>query len=184
MKRQSGFTLIELVVVIVILGILAATAAPKFMNLQGDARISALNGLKGAVKSAVSMTYSKAILKGIEKEGTGATVCASSSDLNATSCDDEIAVVYGRPAGSAAGIIKALDIEIPTAAITSLENVDHSKDWTFKEGEAGTGTIIIFGSSSTVAFDSQTATGGCNLTYTQSADKTSAPTITVHTDLC
>ena len=182
MKRQSGFTLIELVVVIVILGILAATAAPKFMNLQGDARASALNGLKGSVKSAVSMVYSKAILKGIEKEGTGATVCASSSDLSAASCDDEIAVVYGRPAGSAAGIIKALDIEIPTAAITSLENVDHSKDWTFKEGEAG--TIIIFGSSSTVAFDSQTATGGCNLTYTQSSDKTSAPTIRVNTDLC
>ena len=181
MKRQSGFTLIELVVVIVILGILAATAAPKFMNLQGDARISALNGLKGAVKSAVSMTYSKAILKGIEKEGTG-TVCASSSDLSAASCDDEIAVVYGRPAGSAAGIIKALDIEIPTAPIESLDDVDHSKDWTFKVGDDG--TIIIMGSSSTVAFGSQTATGGCNLTYTQSADKTSAPTITVHTDLC
>ncbi len=49
MKRQQGFTLIELVVVIVILGILAVTAAPKFMNLQGDARNASLQGLKGAI---------------------------------------------------------------------------------------------------------------------------------------
>src|SRR5574344_2317756 len=80
MKKQSGFTLIELVVVIVILGILAATAAPKFMDLQTDARISAANGMAGAVKSAVSMTYSKAILGGKDKLATGnanAYVCAS-----------------------------------------------------------------------------------------------------------
>lgn len=181
MKRQSGFTLIELVVVIVILGILAATAAPKFMNLQGDARISALNGLKGAVKSAVSMTYSKAILKGIEKEASD-KVCASSSDLSATSCADEIDVVYGRPAASATGILKALDIEIPATPITSLENVDREKDWTFKVGEDG--AIIIMGSSSTVALDSQTSGGGCNLSYKQSADASSAPTIKVNVDLC
>lgn len=181
MKRQSGFTLIELVVVIVILGILAATAAPKFMNLQGDARVSALNGLKGSVKSAVSMVYSKAILKGIEKKETG-KVCASGSDLNAASCTDEIDVVYGRPANSATGILKALDIELPTAAATSLEGVDHSKEWTFKVAEDG--TIIIMGSSFTVDFDAQTATGGCNLSYKQSADATSAPTITVNADLC
>ena len=75
MKRQSGFTLIELVVVIVILGILAATAAPKFMNLQSDARISALNGLKASVKSASSMIYSKAILAGKER-------CVSTTNRN------------------------------------------------------------------------------------------------------
>ena len=61
MRLQKGFTLIELVVVIVILGILAASAAPKFMDLQSDARKSALQGMQGAVKSAVSMTYSKSI---------------------------------------------------------------------------------------------------------------------------
>ena len=105
MKRQSGFTLIELVVVIVILGILAATAAPKFMNLQGDARISALNGLKGAVKSAVSMTYSKAILKGIEKSETG-KVCANGSDLNGATCSDPIDIVYGRPDATADGLVR------------------------------------------------------------------------------
>ncbi|MDY5778603.1 MAG: prepilin-type N-terminal cleavage/methylation domain-containing protein, partial [Succinivibrionaceae bacterium] len=67
MRSNKGFTLIELVVVIVILGILAAVAAPKFMDLQSDARISALQGLQGAVKSAVNLTYAKGVVQGTEK---------------------------------------------------------------------------------------------------------------------
>jgi MSHA pilin protein MshA len=57
MKRnvQSGFTLIELVMVIVVLGILAATALPKFANLSGNARYSTIKGLQGAVNSAVAV---------------------------------------------------------------------------------------------------------------------------------
>jgi len=68
MKNLQGFTLIELVVVIIILGILAVTAAPKFINLQGDARVSALNGLKAAIQSTNTLVYSKAALAGLEKQ--------------------------------------------------------------------------------------------------------------------
>lgn len=64
MKKQAGFTLIELVIVIIILGILAVTAAPKFLNLQDDARTSTLKGVEGSLNSAGAMVYSKAVIAG------------------------------------------------------------------------------------------------------------------------
>ena len=62
---SSGFTLIELIVVIVILGILAVSAAPRFINLQSDARAATLKALMGAVKSANSMILGKAVIHGV-----------------------------------------------------------------------------------------------------------------------
>jgi MSHA pilin protein MshA len=64
MSKQKGFTLIELIIVIVILGILAVTAAPRFIDLQGDAKKSTLNGVKAALNSASQLVYAKAAING------------------------------------------------------------------------------------------------------------------------
>jgi MSHA pilin protein MshA len=67
---QKGFTLIELVLVIVILGILTATAAPKFINLKGDATTATLNAVKASMKSAAILVHAKSIIIGNQDEVT------------------------------------------------------------------------------------------------------------------
>ncbi len=69
-SRQRGFTLIELVVVITILGILAAFAVPKFISLTTQARIASLNGLAGSMKSAASLARGMAMVTGVAATGT------------------------------------------------------------------------------------------------------------------
>ena len=63
-RRMNGFTLIELVIVIIVLGILAATAIPKFINLQDDANRSVLKGQFGAFESAVKLYHSGWLAQG------------------------------------------------------------------------------------------------------------------------
>ncbi|RHW76235.1 type II secretion system protein [Colwellia sp. RSH04] len=69
MHKNNGFTLIELVVVIVLLGILAVVAAPKFIELKRESRISILSQVQASFKSVASLTHSKSIIKQFE-DGT------------------------------------------------------------------------------------------------------------------
>lgn len=77
-KTLEGFTLIELVVVIVILGILAATAAPKFIDLSSDAKIAVIKNTEGAINSAVKMLHMTAQIQG--QLGSDVTVQTSLGD--------------------------------------------------------------------------------------------------------
>ena len=56
-NKQSGFTLVELVIVIVVLGILAAVAVPRFFDFTGDAKDAACKGALGGVRSGVATFY-------------------------------------------------------------------------------------------------------------------------------
>lgn len=99
MKKQAGFTLVELIVVIVVLGILAATALPKFVNVSTEARVASVNGMTGALRSAVSLVQAKYYAAG------------STTATTVTMQDGSTVVVTagtGIPAGTAAGIGSAL----------------------------------------------------------------------------
>jgi len=69
MNKQNGFTLVELVAVIVLLGILAVAALPRFISLSGDVKAARLKAAKGAMESAATMVHGKAIILGIANEG-------------------------------------------------------------------------------------------------------------------
>jgi MSHA pilin protein MshA len=71
MKKQAGFTLIELVVVIVILGILAAVALPKFVAIQADARVAKMNAAMGSIKSAAAQAHAILLTRGFSSSFTG-----------------------------------------------------------------------------------------------------------------
>ncbi|ART81291.1 hypothetical protein CBP31_00460 [Oceanisphaera profunda] len=71
MRRSAGFTLIELVIVIVILGILGAVAAPKLFNLQGDAYGANLNAMRSSISTSMTIANAKSQIVGVLNAGGG-----------------------------------------------------------------------------------------------------------------
>ena len=159
-KQQSGFTLIELIMVIVVLGILAAFALPRFADLGSDARVSAVQGAAGAIKSASAIAHS-AYLMGKSTTSTSGSTTTTSVDLEGK----VIALVNGYP--SVGAILDAAQIS---------QNSENAKN-DFDVSVSGT-TVTV--KAKNIASGSTT----CQVSYTEAANSSAAPNIAVDTTSC
>ncbi|GAB58319.1 prepilin-type N-terminal cleavage/methylation domain-containing protein [Rheinheimera nanhaiensis] len=168
MKRNQGFTLIELIIVIVILGILAVTAAPRFFNFAGDARVSVINGLKGAIQGATQTVYAKAAIEG--KLGAGPETLTAGS----------ITVVYGYPNATLTGIVNASSLN----ASAIVANTAATTDWVYLID----GTSIYLAQSSVIGQTTADVAGitgkNCHIQYTNATNADTPPVIAITTSGC
>ena len=149
-KKQGGFTLIELVTVIVILGVLAVTAAPRFFNLQNDARKAALAGMKGAMSAAITQVYGLSVLAGTDHEESAKLLVSG----------EDVSTVYGYPKSDFKNAwSKILNAEFGEAGYT--ESNEH--EWIWRNPDQGTIYFMPRGFS-------QTSTN-CWIGYSQPTSK-------------
>lgn len=158
-KQQSGFTLIELIMVIVVLGILAAFALPKFADLSSDAKKASLNGLAGSLKSAAGIARSAQLADG---GALGASVTLDGSS---------VAMVNGYPQAVAGGISLAVGI------------VDTS-DYTPSGGGALGGNVITYQLTSSPSATCQVTYKAATAATDDTAPITAAPVVTVTSGGC
>ena len=116
-KSSHGFTLIELVMVIVVLGVLSVIAAPKFISLRKDSLVSTLYGMRSAIDTAGQETYSMAAVRGLE----------TSASASISSHGQTIPLVYGYPAGGVSNGLSSL-IEFPTGAWKQRASINPGAD--------------------------------------------------------
>ncbi len=145
---QAGFTLIELVVVIVILGILAATAIPKFVDMSTDARVAKMQAAAGAIKAGAALYHAQWLIAGSPADGSTVTMEGTA-----------IAGVSGYPAASAAGIGIASGIAAPDYTISAT-------GFSVTPDSTRTGCTVVYTPGSTTTANNVTTVTPANVTAT------------------
>lgn len=162
-RKEKGFTLIELVMVIVILGILAAFALPRFADFGGEARTSSVNGLAGAMRSAASIAHAR---QAADNASAGTPVTLEGASIT---------MVLGYPTADADGIGAAAQV---------------SSDFQATGGGTNGGDSIIY---YLAPDDGTAGTPNCRVTYTAATaddpsttttDETAPRAVTVDTSGC
>lgn len=154
-KQQAGFTLIELVAVIVLLGILAVTALPRFVDLQEDARIAVLDGTRGALQGAMAQTYAASLIAGT----------AAAADQVVVAQGQNIAVDFGYPEATQAAIDAAVNLDADDIVLEEVAGV------------APAGDEVHIGYD--INADGDISAGNCYLIYTAAVDANNPATIAV-----
>lgn len=162
-STQSGFTLIELIIVIVILGILAVTASPKFLDIQGDARASTVEGVAGSLKGAANIVYSKALIQGE----------ANSADQALTGVAN-VTVDFGYPAAEETTLRAIMDLNATEWEIGRVAADDEARIYPIGNFDGNAN-----GGSNTFGNDLN-----CYVSYVLNDTVASEPVITVVTDGC